>query len=253
MNLKRFKHSIYDFLADYKPIQENQRPGIFISNHGTWLDMLYLMTEKCSFLSKALLGKSLLLGNFAIARQSLFINRSSKIEKERVFQEINQRVTKAQNGILPPVFIFPEGTIGNGHVLMKFKRGAFCHKSPIKIYAFKLPKESEFIFNYANMNPVISIMLSLGRIWSTMEFHEIEEPLDPYWVAKKYNISIDDPEFWKIFAEECKEILSFLLDLQKVEKGFKELTDFEELECRKYDDIDLKLFNRKCVDKKKEI
>lgn len=52
------KHSIYDFLADYKPVLKDQTPGIVISNHATWTDVLYLVSKKMAFLTKEFLGKS---------------------------------------------------------------------------------------------------------------------------------------------------------------------------------------------------
>lgn len=147
--------------------------------------------------------------------------------------------------------IFPEGGIANGHCLMKFKKGAFFHKSPVKIYAFKMPLEDEYIFNYANMNPIVSIMLSFSQLNSSFELHEVEEPIDPFWVAEKHGIDINDENFWKVFAEECKDILSFVTGVEKTEDGFQELKEFEELECRKFDNLKLKLFNRGCDKSKK--
>lgn len=245
------KHSLYDFLADYRPIQENQQPGMIISNHCTWMDMLFLMTKNISYFSKKGLANSFVFGNFAIAKQSLFVDRNSKKEKSKIFGDIKKRVELSKKKVMPPVLIFPEGTVANGHVLIKFKKGGFCHSSPVKIYGFRMNFEEEYIFNWSNMNPVISLIISLSQFSSSMEFHEIEEPLDPLWVAEKHGVSIEDPKFWEIFAEECKEILSFMLDLQKVETGFQELREFEEMECRKFDDLNVKLFNR--VDKSSDL
>lgn len=34
---------------------------------------------------------------------------------------------------LPPICVFPEGTVSNGNYLLSFKKGAFEPKLPIKI------------------------------------------------------------------------------------------------------------------------
>ena len=40
---------------------------------------------------------------------------------------------------MPPLAVFPEGTLTNGTALLQFKKGAFKDLKPMKIIAFKIP------------------------------------------------------------------------------------------------------------------
>ena len=74
----------------------------------------------------------------------------------------------------------------------------------------------------------------------------MEEPLDPLWVAEKYKISIDDPKFWVYFANEAKRVIGFFTGLIETEETFRDLYNFEELECYKYSILKEGVCKRKC-------
>lgn len=147
-------------------------------------------------------------------------------------------------GELLPILVYPEGTCSNGYALMRFKKGAFMHKKPIKIHAIKY--NAAFAPSFNNTHPFISLFLTTGQLWGELEAFEIEEPLDPLWVAKKYNLDEDDPELWKYVAREVKGIISFVTGFHDVDVGLNELSDFEDAEARKKYDFRTKLCNRKC-------
>jgi len=44
-----------------------------------------------------------------------------------------------KNDTMPPLAIYAEGTITNGHCLLRFKKGAFKDLKPVKILAIKYP------------------------------------------------------------------------------------------------------------------
>ena len=53
---------------------------------------------------------------------------------------------------MPPLAIFPEGTVCNGKGIMQFKQGAFKDLAPIKIIAIKLSYD-RFMPYADEMNP----------------------------------------------------------------------------------------------------
>jgi len=138
LNILGFKithniHSIYDFISDYEPTQNLENPPVVTINHVSFLDVFYLYTRKFSFLAKTSVGKSSFFGAFAVARQCIFVNRSSNKDKNNVLFRINKRINEnVENGNFP-IIVFPEGTISNGYSIIKFKRGAFMHDKPIKV------------------------------------------------------------------------------------------------------------------------
>lgn len=77
------------------------------------------------------------MGVYGIARQTVFINRSSDGDKEKQVKVMYDRIPKIMNDELPPLFIYPEGTTTSGGNIMRFKKGAFNHLEPIKIFAIR--------------------------------------------------------------------------------------------------------------------
>ena len=62
-----------------------------------------------------------MVGFIAKTHQSVFINRKNKADREGAFAMIENRADMAQRDEMGPIFIFPEGTTGNGRGLLKFK------------------------------------------------------------------------------------------------------------------------------------
>ena len=78
------------------------------------------------------------IGMFAVARQSIFINRESMEDRNHVIDLIKKRSDLIKhNEHIAPLLIFPEGTVSNGRTLMTFKRGAFLTGDLLKIYTLK--------------------------------------------------------------------------------------------------------------------
>ena len=78
------------------------------------------------------------IGMFAVARQSIFINRESMEDRHHVIDLIKKRSDLIKhNEHIAPLLIFPEGTVSNGRTLMTFKRGAFLTGDLLKIYTLK--------------------------------------------------------------------------------------------------------------------
>lgn len=148
----------------------------------------------------------------------------------------------------PPVIVFPEGTLSNGYSILSFKRGAFMHDKPIRIVTMSWGVDDSFFASYTNIHPVVGIILFLSHWRNRIIIRELDLPLDPKFVWKKYGIKDpeNDPDAWKYVAKEVKEIMSFMNGYQSTEDGFREITKFEDMECHKNKIFDIKLFSRKC-------
>lgn len=102
------------------------RPAVFVGNHQTALDVLFLGTifpKHTSVTAKASLKKVPFLGWFMALSGTVFIDRANRDTALKAFEgAANEIRTKRQS-----VFIFPEGTRSNAKepMLLGFKKGAF--------------------------------------------------------------------------------------------------------------------------------
>lgn len=227
------KYSIKDFIADYKPIQDTTHAAIAVSNHSSWLDMFVFLAKPVSFLSKDSVAHAFFIGMFAIARQSIFLNRESSEDREKIMELIQERARLGSKGLLPQLLIFPEGTVSNGRTLIKFKKGAFCHTKPIKIYIVKY--NGRFVSSISNTLPLPAILLTCLQFWNSMDIYEVEENLDPLFIYKKHGIDYKtDPEAWKVLADEIKDIMSFMSGMESSEDGYRDIREMEKIQSDKF-------------------
>lgn len=228
--IKTTKLSITDFITDYEPVQDTTHAGISVSNHSGILDMFYYAIKNVSFLSKSELLGNPILSNPAIVRQGIFIDREDKKDREKIIDIIKNRADLASKGLLPSLMIFPEGTVTNGRSLMKFKRGAFCHTKPIKIYLIKY--NGRHVHSICNVCPIPSIILTICQFWGSVEIFEIEENFDPLFVYKKYGIDYEnDEDAWKYVAKEVKEVMGMISGFELTEAGFRDNLKIETSEA----------------------
>ncbi|XP_052188555.1 lysophospholipid acyltransferase LPEAT1-like isoform X4 [Diospyros lotus] len=98
--------------------EESGRPGAIISNHISYLDILYHMSSSFpSFVAKWV--------NF------LWLVSSGVV---------NERVREAhRNKLAPMMMLFPEGTTTNGDFLLPFKTGAFLATAPVLPLILRYP------------------------------------------------------------------------------------------------------------------
>ena len=64
--------------------------------------------------------------------------KDSKEDREKLITEIAERTKMAENGLMPPINIFPEGATTNGESLIQFKRGAFASLMAVKPFYSKM-------------------------------------------------------------------------------------------------------------------
>ena len=102
------------------------RPAIFVGNHQTALDVLFLgeiFPQYCSVTAKNSLKRMPFLGWFMALSGTVFIDRANRKTAMQAMEGAAKEITEKRQS----VFIFPEGTRSNASepTLLPFKKGAF--------------------------------------------------------------------------------------------------------------------------------
>lgn len=233
--IKRTKLRIKDVIGDYKPVQDTSVAPIVVSNHTSMLDNFYFLAKNVSFLSKDAVARTPYIGMHAIARQSLFLDRASSEDRNKIAELIKIRAERViQKGDISPLLIFPEGSVTNGRHLMSFKRGAFMTSFPIKIYVLKYnPDSSEVVWSISNIDALSAFIIGLSQLTNTIEEIEFEDNFDPKWVYNKYNLKQDDENAWQYVAREVKNLMAFASGFKQVDQGMRDTDQFKAT-CKAY-------------------
>ena len=120
---------------------------------------------------------------------------------------------------MPPLAIFPEGTVSNGKVLLTFKRGSFFTNYPVKVCCIKYEyRPGCFRFYNGAMNDPELILMYFSRFdCKGITVYEFEELFDPTYL----NVDTNDEDGWKVYAERVRVIMGKCLGIPPVEHGFR--------------------------------
>ncbi|XP_028552621.1 lysophospholipid acyltransferase LPEAT1 isoform X2 [Dendrobium catenatum] len=121
---------------------EFKRAGVIVSNHVSYLDILYHMSSSFpSFVAKRSVAKLPLVGIISKCLGCVFVQRESKASDFMgVSGVVTKRIQEAhQNNQAPMMLLFPEGTTTNGDYLLPFKTGAFLAKVPVLPVILRYP------------------------------------------------------------------------------------------------------------------
>ncbi|GAV59624.1 Acyltransferase domain-containing protein [Cephalotus follicularis] len=122
--------------------EEPERPGAIISNHVSYLDILYHMSSSFpSFVAKRSVAKLPLVGLISKCLGCVYVQRESKSSDFKgVSGVVTDRVQQAhQSSSAPMMMLFPEGTTTNGDYLLPFKTGAFLARAPVLPVILRYP------------------------------------------------------------------------------------------------------------------
>ncbi|XP_016486783.1 lysophospholipid acyltransferase LPEAT1 isoform X2 [Nicotiana tabacum] len=122
--------------------EELERPGAIVSNHISYLDILYHMSSSFpSFVAKRSVAKLPLVGLISKCLGCVYVQRESKSpDFKGVSGVVNERIREAhQNKSAPIMLLFPEGTTTNGDFLLPFKSGAFLSGAPVQPVILRYP------------------------------------------------------------------------------------------------------------------
>ncbi|KAG9153046.1 hypothetical protein Leryth_012312 [Lithospermum erythrorhizon] len=130
------------FNAKTGPREQSDRPGAIISNHVSYLDILYHMSSSFpSFVAKSSVARLPLVGLISKCLGCVYVQRESKSSNFKgVSGVIHERIREAhENKDAPRIMLFPEGTTTNGDFLLPFKTGAFLAKAPVLPVILRYP------------------------------------------------------------------------------------------------------------------
>ncbi|MBV7336604.1 1-acyl-sn-glycerol-3-phosphate acyltransferase [Chloroflexi bacterium TSY] len=97
--------------------------GLVVGNHLSYLDPILLAAVlPVRFLAAAGVRRLPLIGWFASALDTVYVDRKNQASRIAARQEIAQQLEKRT---FPPLALFPEGSTGPGDRVLPFRRGTF--------------------------------------------------------------------------------------------------------------------------------
>ncbi|RZC55111.1 hypothetical protein C5167_013965 [Papaver somniferum] len=159
------------------PSEESERPGAIISNHVSYLDILYHMSSSFpSFVAKRSVAKLPLVGLISKCLGCVYVQRESKSAEFK--------------GVA-------EGTTTNGDFLLPFKTGAFIAKAPVLPVILRYPYQ-RFSPAWDTISGVRHIVLLLCQFVNHIEV--VRLPV--------YHPSEQEKEDPKLYASNVRKLLA---------------------------------------------
>ncbi|XP_058739059.1 lysophospholipid acyltransferase LPEAT1-like isoform X2 [Vicia villosa] len=180
--------------------EKTERPGVIISNHVSYLDILYHMSSSFpSFVAKRSVAKLPLVGLISKCLGCIYVQRESKSSDFKgVSAVVTERIREAhQNESAPLMMLFPEGTTTNGDFLLPFKTGGFLAKAPVLPVILKYHYQ-RFSPAWDSISGVRHVIFLLCQFVNNME--AIQLPL--YYPSQQ---EMDDP---KLYADNVRRLMA---------------------------------------------
>ncbi|KAL0323100.1 UNVERIFIED_CONTAM: Lysophospholipid acyltransferase LPEAT1 [Sesamum angustifolium] len=180
--------------------EEVERPGAIVSNHVSYVDILYHMSASFpSFVAKRSVAKLPLVGLISKCLGCVYVQRESKSSDFKgVSGVVNERVREAhQNKSAPKIMLFPEGTTTNGDYLLPFKTGAFLAKAPVLPVILRYPYQ-RFSPAWDSISGVRHVILLLCQFVNHIEVTRL--PI--------YHPSEQEKEDPKLYAENVRRLMA---------------------------------------------
>ncbi|WCJ35283.1 Phospholipid/glycerol acyltransferase family protein [Euphorbia peplus] len=153
----------------------SERPGAIISNHVSYIDILYHMSSSFpSFVAKRSVGKLPLIGLISKCLGCVYVQRESKSSDFKgVAGVVTERVREAhENEDAPMMMLFPEGTTTNGDYLLPFKTGAFVAGAPVLPVILRYPYQ-RFSPAWDSISGMRHVILLLSQFVNYMEVTQL--------------------------------------------------------------------------------
>ncbi|XP_030516854.2 lysophospholipid acyltransferase LPEAT1-like isoform X1 [Rhodamnia argentea] len=195
-------------------LEENERPGAIISNHVSYIDILYHMSSSFpSFVAKRSVAELPIVGLVSKCLGCIYVQRESKaLDFRGVAGIVAKRVQEAHvNKDAPVVMLFPEGTTTNGEFLLPFKTGAFLSNAPVLPVILRYPYE-RFSPAWDSISGVRHLIFLLCQFVNHLEVTYL--PL--YYPSKQEQ---DDP---KLYADNVRRLMAVMGNLMLSDSGLAE-------------------------------
>ncbi|GMN35469.1 hypothetical protein TIFTF001_005300 [Ficus carica] len=180
--------------------EESGRPGAIISNHVSYVDILYHMSSSFpSFVAKRSVAKLPLVGLISKCLGCVYVQRESKSSDFKgVAVVVTERVREAhENESAPMMMLFPEGTTTNGNFLLPFKTGAFLAKAPVLPVILRYPYQ-RFSPAWDSISGVRHVIFLLCQFVNHLEV--IRLPI--------YHPNEQEKEDPKLYAENARKLMA---------------------------------------------
>ncbi|XP_077318236.1 lysophospholipid acyltransferase LPCAT4 [Lithobates pipiens] len=164
----------------------SEAPLLVVAPHSTFFDPI--VTVVCDLPSVVSRVENLnipVIGALLRFNQSIMVSRHDPASRKKVVEEVKRRATS--RGEWPQVLFFPEGTNGNGQVLLKFKPGAFVAGVPVQPVLMRYPNKLPATIWTWKGNGVLKVLwLTMSQFYINLEIEFLpvynpspEEKSDP--------------------------------------------------------------------------
>uniref|UniRef100_A0A6M2EG76 Phospholipid/glycerol acyltransferase domain-containing protein n=1 Tax=Populus davidiana TaxID=266767 RepID=A0A6M2EG76_9ROSI len=180
--------------------EEPERLGAIISNHVSYLDILYHMSASFpSFVAKRSVAKLPLVGLISKCLGCVYVQRESKSSDFKgVSGIVTERVKEShENSSAPMMMLFPEGTTTNGDFLLPFKTGAFLATAPVRPVILRYP--------YQRFSPAWDSIS--GALHVFYLFCQFINHMEAVWLPVYYP-SQEEKEDPKLYASNVRRLMA---------------------------------------------
>ncbi|KAH7435885.1 hypothetical protein KP509_06G082600 [Ceratopteris richardii] len=195
-------------------VKTNLKPSAIISNHVSYIDVLYHMSASFpSFVAKRSVARLPLVGLISKCLGCVYVQREYKpsdfkgvagIIKKRMQAAVEDRIT-------PLMMLFPEGTTTNGFYLLPFKTGAFLAGTPVRPVILK--------YSYRGFSPAWDTISGVRHV--ALLLCQFVNFLEVIWLPL-YIPSDEERSNPKLYASNVRAIMALEGGLLQSEIGLKE-------------------------------
>eukprot|EP00250_Pteridium_aquilinum_P001857 c12064_g1_i1 orf=461-1867(-) len=195
-------------------VETDLRPGAIVSNHDSYIDILYQMSASFpSFVAKRSVARLPLIGLISKCLGCVYVQRE---DKPSDFKGVAGIITKrlqaaACDKNAPLMLLFPEGTTTNGYYLLPFKTGAFLAGTPVQPVILKYPYR-RFSPAWDTISGVRHVILLLCQFINFLEVHWL-----PVYIPSEKEKA--DP---KLYASNVRTLMALEGGLLLSDIGLKE-------------------------------
>ncbi|KAL7081576.1 hypothetical protein ACP275_14G048500 [Erythranthe tilingii] len=180
--------------------EEGERPGVIVSNHVSYIDILYHMSSSFpSFVAKRSVARLPLVGLISKCLGCVYVQRELKSSDFKgASVVVSERIREAHiNKFAPKMMLFPEGTTTNGDYLLPFKTGAFLAKAPVLPVILRYPYD-RFSPAWDSISGVRHVIYLLCQFANYIEVTHL--PV--------YNPSEQEKEDPRLYAENVRRLMA---------------------------------------------